>query len=315
MTDPLAELPDDAPELAKSLSYDEDQYIVYGASGLIVGGPTGVEAQDVEPGSPVSRHVLSLLAASVARVRTPAEALAWARARDRWASGMCLQFVRSCFGVPAVHPDASTAWAATQHRHTSTPPAGVPVWWTGGRRGFGHVAISAGGGRIVSTDVPSSGRVGTTTIRALTSAWGHTYRGWSEDINGYRVADFTQPPDQEDDDMPYSKAEIEQMVRNGVAGALANSTQTRQELREVIGEALAEILAPVDVLDAAKPAAQRRKPHRALIWLRVAPWHQMLGRTTANMHQVIGELRAAATKSEPAATRKAIEAAPLGDDE
>lgn len=35
--------------------------------------------------------------------------------------------------------------------------------------------------------------------------------------------------------------------------------------------------------------------HRVLTWFRVAPWHQLLGKGPANMHQVMGELRAAAT--------------------
>lgn len=120
-------------------------------------------------------------------LRSVSSALKLAQAYKTYASGMCLKFVRSLYNVPVVYPDAATAWRNTKYRHTSTPPKGVPVWWTGGSRGFGHVAISAGGGYVISTDYPSKGRVGKVKISTLTKAWGQTYRGWSEDINGYRV--------------------------------------------------------------------------------------------------------------------------------
>ncbi|HEX2361407.1 MAG TPA: hypothetical protein VHI11_04980 [Jiangellaceae bacterium] len=82
---------------------------------------------------------------------------------------------------------AAIAWSKTKYRHSSIPPKGVPVWWTGGSRGFGHVAISAGGGYVISTDSGGRGRVGRTSIRHITKAWGQQYRGWTEDINGVRV--------------------------------------------------------------------------------------------------------------------------------
>jgi hypothetical protein len=59
------------------------------------------------------------------------------------------------------------------------------VWWTGGT--FGHVAISAGGGYVISTDWPSAGNVGRVSIATLTDRWNKTYRGWSEDINEVKV--------------------------------------------------------------------------------------------------------------------------------
>lgn len=104
---------------------------------------------------------------------------------------LCLNRVRRWIGVGARYPSAATAWANAKHRHPKDhhPPEGVPVFWTGGR--FGHVAYSLGGGKVRSTDWPSRGRVGTVTIAQLTRAWGKTYAGWSEDLNGVRV--YTPP--------------------------------------------------------------------------------------------------------------------------
>jgi hypothetical protein len=100
---------------------------------------------------------------------------------------MCLKFVRTSYNVPPQYATAAIAWSKTKYRHSSIPPKGVPVWWTGGSRGFGHVAISAGGGYVISTDSGGRGRVGRTSIRHITRAWGQTYRGWTEDINRVRV--------------------------------------------------------------------------------------------------------------------------------
>lgn len=128
-------------------------------------------------------------------MRTPIQAVAWAvkehltPSRD-W-TGMCLMFVRTCFGVAALYPSAGVAWQHTTRRHTTTPPPGVPVWWTGGRSGYGHVAISAGSGYVWSTDAVRRGKVDRVSIGSITRNWGLSYQGWSEDINDVRV--YTPP--------------------------------------------------------------------------------------------------------------------------
>ena len=61
--------------------------------------------------------------------------------------GMCLQVCRTWAGIPARYPDAATAWRNTNDRHRDRrPPRGAAVYWTGGSRGFGHIAISLGQG-------------------------------------------------------------------------------------------------------------------------------------------------------------------------
>jgi hypothetical protein len=121
--------------------------------------------------------------------RPPVIALALAKSRETYPSQMCLKFVRTRYGVPGLAPDAAEGFAMTDSRHTSTPPRGVPVWWTGGSHG--HVAISAGGGYVLSTDWPRAGAVGRVAIKTITDRWNKTYRGWSEDINEVTV--FVKP--------------------------------------------------------------------------------------------------------------------------
>jgi hypothetical protein len=124
--------------------------------------------------------------------RSPTAAADFAKSQSHrgviWRVGVCLKFTRTCFGVSSRYLTASSAYAHAQHRHsTGTPPRGVPVWWTGGSRGFGHVAVSDGGGYCWSTDVLRAGRVDRVKISHITNAWNLPYRGWSEDINGVRV--------------------------------------------------------------------------------------------------------------------------------
>lgn len=106
----------------------------------------------------------------------------------------CLIFARSAFGVAAQYPDAATAWsqAAFKHGTAGTPPAAVPVWWTGGTHGYGHVAVSAGNGYCYSTDILRHGKVDKVPITRINLSWGLTYKGWTEDINSVRV--YTLPP-------------------------------------------------------------------------------------------------------------------------
>jgi hypothetical protein len=124
--------------------------------------------------------------------RTGNAARDWALSQDTWHTGYCLVFTRSCFDVAARYGTARLAWDNAQKRHQETDPsripANVPVWWTGGSRGYGHVAFSLGGGLCRSTDWPSAGQVSTTHISNIHTSWGHTLVGWTEDINGVTVA-------------------------------------------------------------------------------------------------------------------------------
>lgn len=109
-----------------------------------------------------------------------------------WA-GKCERFVRTCFGFPSAYPSAKAAYYASAaagriHRDFNAPP-GVPVFWnlTGKNAPYGHVAISIGGGRAISSS-NERGRPGVCII----SIAGFTdrtapYLGWAEVYHGHRV--------------------------------------------------------------------------------------------------------------------------------
>lgn len=105
---------------------------------------------------------------------------------ESWAVGMCQDFVRSTLGAPYGAPTAIAAWNQDRLKHPGdpAPPPRTPVYWSGGSKGYGHAAVSVGGGWIYTTDYPTPGRIGLTTIAKLTQAWGEHYLGWAGDLNG-----------------------------------------------------------------------------------------------------------------------------------
>jgi hypothetical protein len=116
---------------------------------------------------------------------TAAQTARNAEADTRNVYGMCLQQSRQWAGIPARYPDATTAWRHTNDRHPKNrnPPRGSAVYWTGGRKGYGHIGISLGNGIIRSTDAKGRGRVGNVTIAWVERNWNLPYAGWAWDIN------------------------------------------------------------------------------------------------------------------------------------
>jgi hypothetical protein len=112
-------------------------------------------------------------------------------------TGMCLEAVWKALGsVPSIGPHAGrygaaiNAWNYGTKNHPNDlagAPAGAPGYLTAGRNGFGHVFLFAGRGQIVSTDTPSGGRVGITTVEALCKAWGRTYLGYGLEFCGHDI--------------------------------------------------------------------------------------------------------------------------------
>jgi hypothetical protein len=105
------------------------------------------------------------------------------------APGRCLEWSREQAGIPSKYADATTAWEhATGRRPADTsPPRGAAVYWTGGSSGYGHIAISLGGGMVRSSDAGGTGQVATVRISKLSSDWNLQYAGWANSINGYRI--------------------------------------------------------------------------------------------------------------------------------
>lgn len=128
--------------------------------------------------------------------RTPAQAIAFARRTRTFPEGLCLVFVRSAFGVSALFGSAAAAWRGAQFKHPVSSgmqvPRGAPVFWTGGSRGFGHIAIGTGNGRCWSSDAGGPGRTAKVSIDELTDRFNIDFQGWAEDVNGVRVFDADQ---------------------------------------------------------------------------------------------------------------------------
>lgn len=117
-------------------------------------------------------------------------AVARANIQRECAPDLCLKNVRTWLQVQAGAPTAIAAWRAvpSDKRHNwYTPPAGVPVFWSGGSHGAGHVALSLGGGEVRSTDIRGRGTVATVSIDTIAKVWGLTYLGWAENLNGVTV--------------------------------------------------------------------------------------------------------------------------------
>lgn len=124
--------------------------------------------------------------------RSPEQAISWTQTRGAipGGAGWCKRETRTAYDVPSDgSEDATQAFHRTKFRHSSAtvPPRGAVCWWTGGRNGHGHVAISLGEHRIRSTDLPVSGHWGTAHLDDPSQLWGLRYEGWSEDIDGVRV--------------------------------------------------------------------------------------------------------------------------------
>lgn len=123
----------------------------------------------------------------------PGQGVALAEARrqnpaERDLAGWCLLSVRTWLGIPSRHRSAIAAWNATppDQRHTrGVPPAGAPVFWAIGK--FGHVALSAGSGRVISTDIKRGGKADLVDLDLIAARWGARYLGWTESLNGHRV--------------------------------------------------------------------------------------------------------------------------------
>lgn len=144
----------------------------------------------------------------------------WVLIRFWCGVGYCLRTIRSLYGVPARDPDATTAWEQTTQKHLETDPDGipwgVPVWWT--NAGFGHVAMSLGRGRCLTTDYAESGRLCVAPIAALGAWCRGTLVGWSEDINGVDVwnAPKAKPkPWSRDDRIAHLEKALRRAIDNG----------------------------------------------------------------------------------------------------
>lgn len=125
-------------------------------------------------------------------------ALSNAREHSKYAVGYCLKFVRQeAWEIGSLYGSAIDAWYGAVHRHPGDrhPPVGAPMFYAGGK--YGHIVVATDeAGQMRSTDCHSSGDVSEDTVSWPERAWGQTYLGWAEDLNGIDL-----PLEEEDDEM------------------------------------------------------------------------------------------------------------------
>lgn len=126
--------------------------------------------------------------------RTVAQALRHAKRTDSWEPGMCENFVASMYGAVGLggYASASDQWnnipSNLKHGDIDNAPKGALVFWGGGD---GHVAISAGGGWVYTTDFSGDGTVSLVKASAITQGWGKPVSGWSQPYWGGHTVKMT----------------------------------------------------------------------------------------------------------------------------
>lgn len=195
-------------------------------------GATPQPYQDVEFHDDITQLVHTL---SVVVPATPAEAMTNAKALTDnnvfVGVGMCLATVRGReFEVPALWPDATTAWENAATRHFETNPNRIPrgavVYWLNGRHG--HVALSVGGGLCRTTDYRRTGFVDLAPISALDSWCGGRLVGWGETLNGIDVWPSPNKPDPKPAPKPWGLEEKHKLVASALKHAKENHVSERR---------------------------------------------------------------------------------------
>ena len=118
----------------------------------------------------------------------------------------CLAVTQKVFGVAPFAESAQIAWNwnNTKHQDRNLPDGCfVPIWWTGGYKNYGHVAIAKRtGNRIQIWSSPYTrkpffdyfeGELNV-TIDTISRIYGVSYAGWTETMNTTRIIEWVNPP-------------------------------------------------------------------------------------------------------------------------
>lgn len=129
-------------------------------------------------------------AAGLGDPHTCAQAVTWAKNHEtttyhsdyygRCDHVMALAYGWSASGSTTAHVHWTQIPATYKHAGVTTVPAGGLAFFSGGSSGAGHVMISIGGGKFVSTDIGGKGTLTVTTIATIKSKWGEAYSGWAQ---------------------------------------------------------------------------------------------------------------------------------------
>ena len=118
----------------------------------------------------------------------------------------CLAVAQKTFNVAPFAESAQIAWSwnNTKHQDRNLPDGCfVPIWWTGGYKNYGHVAVAKRtGNRIQIWSSPYTrkpffdyfeGELNV-TIDTISRIYGVSYAGWTETMNTTRVVEWVNPP-------------------------------------------------------------------------------------------------------------------------
>ena len=118
----------------------------------------------------------------------------------------CLAVTQKVFNVAPFAESAQIAWSwnNTKHQDRNLPDGCfVPIWWTGGYKNYGHVAIAKRtGNRIQIWSSPYTrkpffdyfeGELNV-TIDTISRIYGVSYAGWTETMNTTRIVEWVNPP-------------------------------------------------------------------------------------------------------------------------
>jgi hypothetical protein len=124
------------------------------------------------------------------------------------AVGICQKFTRELYDAPSVgdvdrdgDADAVDGWKYEPEKYCvygdRNVPEGLPAFFKGGGKGYGHRCISRGGRNMRSSDM-RDGRytplaVGNATIEEIERSMGVTYIGYSKSISGIEIP-LPEPP-------------------------------------------------------------------------------------------------------------------------
>lgn len=118
----------------------------------------------------------------------------------------CLAVTQGAFNVAPFAESAQIAWSwnNTKHQDRNLPDGCfVPIWWTGGYKNYGHVAIAKRtGNRIQIWSSPYTrkpffdyfeGELNA-TIDTVSRIYSVSYAGWTETMNTTRIVEWINPP-------------------------------------------------------------------------------------------------------------------------
>jgi hypothetical protein len=177
-------------------------------------------------------------------MRTPKQAVAASLATHHNVPRSCQFTTRIWLDAPSAGDfdgdgmaDAEDGWKkepATARRFDRNPPAGYPVYYSGGSQDNGHRALSLGHGKIRSTDAGGSGVTATVDLDWPERNWGLKYGGWSTTMDGVPI-----PPDKKP--KPLTKGWRVKRAEKLIKNAHSKPGTRRAKILERIANLLAKV--------------------------------------------------------------------------